>query len=90
MTTDITTARIRWEPNGHGTGVVGYVGTMSEWLFQIWSPDAPGGEWVLQMAHTQGGDYRPRYGASPDELKPEAETIFARFVASLGAVFPEG
>ena len=79
-----TTARIRWE-TGQWDNLVGYVGTIKPWAFQIWHIDD---RWNLI---TSFPEHQPGIGVAddPDALKDRAERWLAGFVASLGAVFAD-
>lgn len=84
------TERIRWEDSGYADGLLGYVGSMPEWAFQIWT----GGnrakyQLITALPIAPAGSERPE-SANPEELKAEAEKRLAEFTASLGATFPEG
>lgn len=83
------TDRIRWEDSGYPDSLLGYVGTMQEWAFQIWT----GGkrdryQLITALPIAAAGSKRPE-SADPEELKAEAEKRLAEFTASLGAAFPE-
>ena len=80
--------RIRWNDDGFAT-FTGHIGTLNPHAFQIWKPLGDEGEWVLTAALPGMGNVA-RYGDGPEALKPEAERLLAQFVASLGAVFPDG
>lgn len=79
------TGRIRWE-KGQWGNLVGYVGTLEPWAFQIWLPDDTR-QWTLITAlptqHASIG-----HSADQDEMKAEAERWLEEFVTSLGAIFP--
>lgn len=81
--------RIRWEPTECG-GWTGHVGTRPEtdWLFQIWSAAAVGGDW--QLDSTLPGRFGQFSRAdAPATLKAEAERWLEEFISSLGAIFPD-
>jgi len=78
---------IRWQDNGYG-GLIGSVGTVEPWLFQIWTPDRDGDDWILSSALT--GQNRSVYGDSAEALKPEAEAMLREYAAALGAEFADG
>ncbi len=88
-----TTARIRWNDETPGNGDVynvahtGYVGTVDEAAFIIYTPDTMHADWLLSVRLVPGGQFL--YDDSPEKLKDEAERWLERFVASLGAVFPD-
>lgn len=85
----MTETRIRWEPTKHG-GWTGHVGTRAgtDWLFQIWSAAAVGGDW--QLDSTLPGHFGQHSRADdPATLKADAEFMLEEFVAFLGAVFPD-
>ena len=73
---------IRWQDNGYG-GLLGYVGTVEPWLFQIYTPDREAGDWIL--ASVLPGQNRSKYGDSAAALIPEAEEMLRAFTAALGA-----
>lgn len=79
--------RIRWSDNDYG-GLIGCAGTLDPHAFQIWKPLEGESEWVL-TASLPGMEQVARYGPDPAALKPDAEQLFAEFVSSLGAVFPD-
>ena len=91
------TGRIRWERNDDGSHVTpayeGYVGTIGEPLFFIFEPDDRDPWWILTSSLPglpgAGRAERRAHGGDPDKLKAEAEQWLERFVASLGAIFPE-
>ena len=79
------TARIRWEP-GQYANLVGYVGTLEPWAFQIWHIiDA--GHWSL-ITSLPEHQTPISTSADPEKLKGRAEDWLEGFTASLGAVFP--
>jgi hypothetical protein len=81
---------IRWERSA-SDGYLGYAGTLTDPLFQIWPPDRRDDEWMLQMSTIAGRSGSPVYGSGPDglkELKGRAEEMLREFAASIGAVFP--
>jgi hypothetical protein len=79
----MTETRIRWEyADG---GMDGYVGTLVPPAFRICDAAPASATWVL-MAEFPGDAI---LGDDMDELKVTAERWLERFVASLGAVFPE-
>jgi hypothetical protein len=80
-------ARIRWNDDGTRP-VTGHVGSLDPSAFSLYQPEYTGDEWVL-MSRLPGQENVCRYGASADDLKPEAEKLLAGFVADLGAVFPD-
>lgn len=87
-----TTARIRWEDKTPGNSDVynvasiGYVGTVTESAFIIYTPDEAHAGWLLSVRLTPGSQFF--YADSQDELKDRAERWLAGFVSSLGAIFP--
>ena len=92
------TARIRWNenPSFATVAISGYVGTVPEAMFAIFSPDGFDSEWLL--ATDLPGMSQKRFHASdPDgdsseaiaALKAEAEEWLAAFAASIGATFGE-
>ena len=76
--------RVRWEDTKYG-GLVGYVGTLETWVFQIQRPVLAGERWVLTA--TFPGALNDVRGGTPDDLKAEAERWLEQFTASLGASF---
>ena len=98
----MTETRIRWEILAESTVVAefGYVGTLTGSLFQILKPvtrevsPSRFDEWSL-VATFPGAQREALYASSRDkaeavaELRAEAERWLERFVASLGAAFPE-
>jgi hypothetical protein len=86
-------ARIRWEdapPLAGGVYLIasiGYVGTIEEPAFRIYTPDEIHARWLLSIRLTAGSQFR--YADGPDQLKAEAERWLAGFISSLGAPFPE-
>lgn len=84
--------RIRWHDEPVNGESMGSVGTLDPAVFRIWAPEVPGGEWLLTAAMLPGFVGRRSHGASPDELKAEAERWLEEFVSSLGvslAVTPD-
>lgn len=83
-----TIIRIRWE-TGQWDNLVGYVGTVEPWTFQIWHI-RDDGHWSLisSLPGMQNKDSYS-YGDDPDALKAKAERWLEEFVSSLGAIFPE-
>jgi hypothetical protein len=81
------TARIRWEPNGDGNVLLGYVGTLGGIAFRIWGPDDKHDDWLLSDRLTRGGERRFIRADDPATLKADAEFILTEFVSSLGAIF---
>ena len=81
------TGRIRWHDDGTRP-VTGHVGTLDPSAFSLYQPEYTGDEWAL-MSRLPGQENVCRYGASAEDLKPEAEKLLARFAADLGAVFPD-
>jgi hypothetical protein len=83
------TKRIRWEEEaGRGYELVGYVGTLEQWVFRAW--ESRGAGWTLEA---QLPDVPSPPGVllrdTLDELKAEAERWLEDFTSSLGAVFPD-
>lgn len=81
------TSRIRWQDDPETGEATGCAGTLDPAAFRIWEA-SEGGEWLLTSI-LPGHQGARTYGATPDELKAEAERWLERFVSSLGAVFPE-
>ena len=81
------TGRIRWQDDGLSGNYVGYVGTLTESAFRIYSPDTAHETWLLSVRVAAGSEFF--YGDGLEPLKAEAERWLAEFVSSLGAVFPE-
>ena len=84
MAETTTTPRIRWEQERPGC-MLGYVGTLSPWAFQISKP--AGFRWTL-MTQLPGLASNQGYEDSPEAHKAKAEELLAAFAASLGAIFP--
>jgi hypothetical protein len=86
----VTETRIRWDDDCAGDipHYAGRAGTVDADLFKIWPPDGRDPEWLL-TPELPGHDYAV-YGDGLEELKGRAEELLAEFVASLGAVFPDG
>ena len=88
--------RIRWEDNEHrwddGGSILGHVGTFDGWLFQIAQASSdPGDEALALMLQLPGVSVAEiSQGGNPEAIKAEAERWLSGFVASLGAIFPEG
>ena len=89
-----TSARIRWEDKIPGNNDVynvasiGYVGTVEESAFIIYTPDEAHAGWLLSVRLVPGSKFI--YGASPEEMKSKAERWLKEFVTSLGTAFPAG
>ena len=87
-----TTTRIRWHDKTPGNSDVyniahiGYVGTVEESAFIIYTPDTMHADWLLSVRLIPGSTFL--YADTPGELKAEAERWLEEFVASLGAIFP--
>ena len=84
------TGRIRWDdkaPGNRNVTHIGYVGTVEEAAFIIYTPDELHPDWLMSVRLIPGSMFL--YADTPDELKAEAERWLAGFVASLGASFPE-
>ena len=94
MTETTGTDRIRWYDKTPGNGDVynvasiGYVGTIEESAFIIYTPDELHADWLLSVRLIPGSMFL--YADSADALKAGAEKWLSGFVASLGAIFPEG
>jgi hypothetical protein len=82
-----TPKRIRWEVSPGAKSIIGYVGSLDLWEFQIWT-GGDGRVWQLITQLPGMADARPE-SVDPEELKAEAERILREFAASLGAVFPD-
>jgi hypothetical protein len=82
----VTTDRIRWIDDGTRP-ITGHVGSLGPAAFSLYQPEFTGDEWVL-MSSLTGQESVCRYGATADDLKPEAEKLLAEFAADLGAVLP--
>jgi hypothetical protein len=80
--------RIRWERNGDGNALFGYVGTLGAVAFRICAPDDKHDDWLLSVRLTANGERRFIRADDPATLKADAEFVLAEFVSSLGAVFP--
>jgi len=81
-------ARVRWRPGACGDNLLGYVGTLPSWAFQIFSSGDPaeGRKMIAQLPGMSGVVARD---PDPEVLKGHAEDWLVGFVASVGAVFPE-
>jgi hypothetical protein len=79
-------ARVRWRPGASGGNLLGYVGTLPSWSFQIFSSGDPaeGRKMIAQLPGMSGVIARDR---DADLLKDVAEGWLVGFVASVGAVF---
>jgi len=80
--------RIRWEPNGDGDILMGYIGTRPGVAFRIYAPSHRDCRWLLSVRLIEGGKFI--YDDGPDDLKAEAERWLEEFVSSLGASFGAG
>lgn len=80
--------RIRWEISPGTKSILGYVGTLDPWAFQIWTGGG-GKVWQLitQLPGMTGRGHVE--SADPGLLKARAEEILREFIATLGAVFPD-
>jgi hypothetical protein len=88
----VTETRIRWEDEPPASGDVyliastGYIGTVKEPAFKIYTPDELHDNWLLSVRLLAGGQF---FRADDRAiLKAEAERWLRVFVSSLGAVFP--
>lgn len=83
-----STSHIRWEGNGHPGGLLGFVGDLEPWAFQICSTAGDRSRYQLLTAlpFIEGGAERPE-STDPEALKARAQELLVRFVVSLGAVF---
>jgi hypothetical protein len=81
-------ARVRWRPGAAGGNLLGYVGTLPSWAFQIFTSGDPaeGRKMIAQLPGLAGTVARD---PDPDVLKDEAEGWLVGFVAAVGAVFPK-
>jgi hypothetical protein len=82
--------RIRWEPSAATGSLLGYVGALPGWVFQIWQPPGPwrsaAGRWRLMTQLPGLAPVDPTARADgPDDLKPRAEAQLLRFAALIGA-----
>jgi hypothetical protein len=83
------TDRIRWV-DGDYCNLVGYVGGLDSFVFQIWKPGRDGDEWVLTSALPgQGAGAAVSYATEHEPLKAEAERLLEQFATLLGASFPD-
>jgi len=80
-------ARVRWQPGTGGGNLLGYVGTLPFWSFQIFQPGDPEHGQYKLMAQLPGVGTAAARSSDPDELKDVAEGWLVGFVASVGAVF---
>ena len=82
----MTAPRVRWRPGACGDNLLGYVGTLPSWAFQIFSSGDPaeGRKMIAQLPGLSGVVAR-----DPDVnvLMGEAEGWLVGYVASIGAVF---
>ena len=74
--------RIRWKDNGYG-GLVGYVGTVPVFLFQISPPDDQDSRWMLQTGLPGFRFNHRRFGATAGELQAVAQMWLAAWIAML-------
>jgi hypothetical protein len=79
------TTRIRWEETHHGFSFAGYVGTYEPWVFRVYLTEQG---WRVG-SRFPGVVGEAERGTGPDELKERCEEWLVRFLASIGAVFPE-
>lgn len=91
----MTETRIRWEDNERrwddSGSILGYVGTRSEWMFQIGEANDDADDEELMLTVAFPGTHQAASigsGVSPLGLKAEAERWLEESTASIGAVFP--
>lgn len=88
QTAHVEGRRIVWVPGTAGGNLLGMVGDLPSWAFQIFQPGDPEGGWKLmaQMPGLQGVTARrPDLG----ELQGLAEQWLAAFVGKIGATFAQ-
>jgi hypothetical protein len=73
---------VRWTENGVGTGELGWLGSCSEWIFQIWRP-SDRQQWEL-ICNLPGSRTTDR-DKSPDELKKTADRWLKWFLDDIHA-----
>jgi hypothetical protein len=80
-------ARIRWRNGATEGSLLGYVGTLPSWAFQIFQSGDPaeGRKMIAQLPGMAGMVGRNQ---DVDVLKADAEDWLVGFVASVGARFP--
>lgn len=87
------TTRIRWEdaPSFDPADYLGYAGTADAVMFRIFNHEPLRNEWVLttDLPGMQQARHFAEGSSAPAELKGAAEEWLNRFIASLGAVFPD-
>jgi hypothetical protein len=86
----MTVHRIRWRPSPVSGSLLGYVGTLTPWVFQIWQPAA--GQWMLMTTlpglDVPGNDPQaPAAVIRPAQLQAQAEVLLLLFAAHLGVHF---
>jgi hypothetical protein len=69
----MTAPRVRWRPGSAGGNLLGYVGTLPYWSFQIFEPGDPEHGQYKLMAQLPGVGTAAARSSSLDELKEEAE-----------------
>jgi hypothetical protein len=75
-------SRIRWTAGTDGT-LTGYVGELTEWLFQV--TDTGAGWKLSTMLRGHLGEFP--HSPDPAKLQHRAETWLAGFVKAIGAEF---
>lgn len=83
-----TTARIRWEETSLGE-FAGRVGTIRWLAYQMRPPAYDGGAWQL-TSYIPGSIGKCTHYDDREEAQAKAEEWLTEFIASIGAVFPEG
>lgn len=85
--------RIRWEdaPSFDPADYLGCAGTADAVMFRIFNHEPLRNEWVLttDLPGMQQARHFAEGSSAPAELKGVAEEWLNRFIASLGAVFPD-
>jgi hypothetical protein len=79
---EITNPRIRWEDNDLG-GLVGFVGTVEPFMFQIWRESSPSR--LVLSSGLPGQFTNVSVDEAPEPLQAEAESWLADFLAAIGA-----
>ena len=80
------TGRVRWQP-GAGENLLGYVGTLPSWSFQIFRSGDEAEGWKLIAPQIPGLARVTARSLDLSELQGQAEDWLAAYVTSIGAVF---
>ena len=71
--------RIKWSDNGCDSGVLGHVGNVRQWIFQIWRPnETRHWELIVNLPGRQNVTDKDM-----DELKERAERVLRWFIADI-------